>query len=41
MEVLVTDDSKSAVKGALEGGEYVITTSSKLIKAGDLIRLAD
>ena len=41
VEVLVTDDSKSAVKGALEGGEYVITTSSKLIKAGDLIRLAD
>lgn len=41
VEVLVTDDSKSAIKGALEGGEYVITTSSKLIKAGDLIRLAD
>lgn len=41
VEVLVTDDSKSAIKAALEGGEYVITTSSKLIKAGDLIRLAD
>lgn len=41
VEVIVSDDSKTAVKGALEGGEYVITTSDKMIKEGDLIRLAD
>lgn len=41
VEVMASDDSKSAVKGAIEGGEYVITTSNKMIKAGDLIRLAD
>lgn len=41
VEVIVSDDSKSAVKGALEGGEYVITTSNKMINPGDLIRLAD
>lgn len=41
VEVLASDDSKSAVKGALEGGEYVITTSNKMINPGDLIRLAD
>ena len=41
VEVIVSDDSKSAIKGAIEGGEYVITTSNKMINAGDLIRLAD
>lgn len=41
VEVMASDDSKSAVKGAIEGGEYVITTSNKMIKAGDLVRLAD
>lgn len=41
VEVLATDESKSAISGGIESGEYVITTSSKLIKSGDLIRLAD
>lgn len=40
VEVVLSDDANSAVKGALEGGEYVITTSSKSIKAGDYVRLA-
>lgn len=41
VEVTVSDDSKTAITGAVEGGEYVITTSSKMINPGDLVRLAD
>jgi multidrug efflux pump subunit AcrA (membrane-fusion protein) len=41
VDVVASDDSKSAVTGALEGGEYVITTSNKMVNAGDLVRLAD
>lgn len=40
VEVQAADDSKTAVTGALEGGEYVITTSNKLVNAGDYVRLA-
>lgn len=41
VEVLASDDTKSAIKGLLEGYEYVITTSTKPIKAGDQIRFAE
>lgn len=40
VEVQAADDSKTAVTGALEGGEYVITTSNKLVNTGDYVRLA-
>ncbi len=39
--VAAEDDVNSAVIGDLEGGEYVITTSTKSIKAGDQVRLAE
>ena len=41
IEVLASDDTKSAIKGALEGWEFVITTSTKPVEAGQLIRLQD
>lgn len=41
IEVLGSDDTQSAVKGALQGYEFVITTSTKPVEAGQLIRLAD
>lgn len=41
VEVLQSDDKNSAVKGAVEEGDYVITTSDKIVNAGDLVRLAD
>lgn len=41
VEVLAKDDSQSAVKGGLSGYEYVITTSSKPISAGDQVRLSE
>lgn len=41
IEVLAADDSKTAVKGPLEGYEYVITTSSKPIKPGEYVRLSE
>lgn len=41
VEVLASDDTQSAISGALEGYEYVITTSSAPIEAGQLIRLAE
>lgn len=40
VEVLASDDTKSAVSGEL-GYAYVITTSTKPVEAGQLIRLAD
>lgn len=40
VKVLASDDSRTAVSGAIEGGEYVITTSNKLVNAGDYVRLA-
>jgi multidrug efflux pump subunit AcrA (membrane-fusion protein) len=39
VEVLASDDTKSAVSGDLEGYEYVITTSTKSINPGDQVRL--
>lgn len=41
VKVLASDETSSAISGALEGWEYVITTSSKPIEDGDLIRLKD
>lgn len=38
VEVLASDDMRSAVNGLLEGYEYVITTSTKPIEAGDQVR---
>lgn len=41
VEVLASDDTRSAISGALYGYEYVITTSSAPVEAGKLVRLAD
>ncbi len=41
IEVLAADDTHTAVKALLEGYEYVITTSTQPLKAGDQIRLAE
>lgn len=41
VEVLASDDTQSAVNGALYGYEFVITTSTKPVEAGKLVRLAD
>ena len=41
VEVLASDDTKSAVSGALESYSYVITTSTKPVEAGKQVRLAN
>lgn len=41
VEVLASDDTQSAVTGALYGYEFVITTSTKPVEAGKLVRLAN
>ena len=41
VEVLASDDTQSAVSGALYGYEFVITTSTQPIEAGKLVRLAN
>ncbi len=41
VEVLVSDDTKSAVSGDLKGWEYVITACDKPISSGDQVRLSD
>lgn len=41
VEVLASDDTQSAVRGALEGYEFVITTSNKPVEAGQLVRLPE
>lgn len=41
VEVAASDDVNSAVTGDLEGYEYVITTSAKLINPGDQVRLTE
>ena len=41
VEVIVSDETKSAVLSELEGYEYVITTSNKPVEAGTQVRLAD
>lgn len=40
VDVITSDDTKSAVTGALEGYEYVITTTTKSIKENEQVRLA-
>jgi len=40
VDVITSDDTKSAVTGALEGYEYVITTATKPIKENEQVRLA-
>lgn len=41
VEVLASDDTQSAIKGALYGYEYVITTATKPVEAGQMVRLPD
>ncbi len=41
VEVMASDDTQSAVSGGLYGYEYVITTSTKPVEAGQQVRLAD
>lgn len=40
VEVLASDDTQSAITGALYGYEYVITTSTQPVEAGQLVRLS-
>lgn len=39
VEVLASDDTQSAISGALNGYEYVITTSNKPVEAGKQVRM--
>lgn len=41
IEVLASDDTRSAVTGSLESYAFVITTSNKPVEAGQLVRLAN
>lgn len=41
VEVLASDDTQTAISAALYGYEYVITTSTKPVEAGKLVRLAE
>ena len=41
VEVLASDDTQSAVSGALYGSEFVITTSTQPVEGGKLVRLAN
>lgn len=41
VEVLSSDDSQSAISAALYGYEYVITTSTKPINPGDMVRMSE
>lgn len=41
IQILAKDDTQSAISGGISGWEYVITTASAPIKAGDQVRLAD
>lgn len=41
VEVLASDDTQSAVSGALYGSEFVITTSTQPVEAGKLVSLAN
>lgn len=41
VEVLASDDTQSAVSGALYGSEFVITTSTQPVEAGKLVRLVN
>ena len=39
--VVASDDSSSAISGALYGSEFIITTSTKPIEAGQQVRLVE
>ena len=39
--VKASDDNNTAIAAAVEGDEYVITTATTLIKAGDQVRLSN
>ena len=41
VEVLASDDTQSAISGAVYGYEFVITTSNKPVEAGQLIRMTE
>lgn len=41
VEVIASDDTKSAISSALSGYEFVITTSTKPVESGQYVRLAD
>lgn len=41
IEVLASDDTTAAISGSLEGDEYVITTATSPIQAGNQVRLAN
>ena len=41
VEVLASDDTSSAVSGAVSGSEFIITTSTKPIEAGMQVRLVE
>lgn len=41
VEVMASDETKSALSADLEGYEYVITTSNQPVETGDQVRLAD
>jgi len=41
VEVMASDETKSALSADLQGYEYVITTSNQPVETGDQVRLAD
>lgn len=41
VQVIASDDTKSAITGGLSGWEYVITTANKPVEAGKQVRLAE
>lgn len=41
VEILASDDTSSAVSGAISGSEFIITTSTKPIEAGMQVRLVE
>jgi multidrug efflux pump subunit AcrA (membrane-fusion protein) len=41
VEVIASDDTQSAVSGGLSSGDFVITSSSKPVEAGDQVRLTE
>ncbi|MGN0400989.1 MAG: biotin/lipoyl-binding protein [Acetatifactor sp.] len=41
VEVVASDDTQSAIRGGIMGYEYVITTATKPVEAGQQVRLSD
>lgn len=41
VDVKAQDDNNSAISASLDGDEYVITTSTTMVKAGDQVRLVE